>query len=159
MQLTSHFSLEEFVRSKDGIPNDPPQEVAANLIRVAEKAEEARGIWTRAMGKDVPVRISYGYRSPALNAAAGGSETSAHMEGLAADLIPKGMDLRMAWDLLRLDLVYMEDVDQLIIERGCIHVGLPTARHDFRPRHELRLDQDVNGVRKYPLFGIWEAPR
>jgi hypothetical protein len=49
----------------------------------------------------------------------------------------------------------MQDVDQLIIERGCIHIGLPVFQHHFIPRHELRLDEDINGRRAYPLFGVW----
>ncbi len=38
-----------------------------------------------------PVMITSGYRSPALNRAVGGSKTSHHMQGRAADLIVPGM--------------------------------------------------------------------
>jgi hypothetical protein len=151
MQLSEHFSFEELttVGPHIGIFNDPPQDLAGNLIKVAEKLEQARAIW------NVPVRISYGYRSEALNEAAGGSTTSAHVDGLAADVIPQGLDLRAAWDALVADPAFMQDVDQLIIERGCIHIGLPVFQHHFIPRHELRLDEDINGRRAYPLFGVW----
>ena len=153
MQLSEHFSFEELtqVGPHVGIFNDPPHELAANLIKVAEKLEQARAIW------NVPIRISYGYRSEALNGAVGGSSTSAHVDGLAADAIPQGLDLRAAWDALVADPAFMQDVDQLIIERGCVHIGLPVFQHHFIPRHELRLDEDLNGRRAYPLFGIWTA--
>jgi len=153
--LTDHFSLEELTKvgPHAGIDNTPPDGVAASLLKVAEKCEQARAIWA------VPVEISYGYRCPALNLAVGGSETSAHMVGLAADMIPEGLDLRAAWDALRQDPTFMVDVDQLIIERGCVHVGLPVEAHGFVPRHELRTDATVDGVRTYPLFGIWAPPQ
>jgi putative chitinase len=149
--LTPHFSLEELtsVGPHTGIDNDPPQAIAGNLLRVAEKLEQARAIW------NLPVRVSYGYRCEALNTAVGGSPTSAHFLGLAADAIPEGMDLRAAWDALVADPTFCEDVDQLIIERGCVHIGLAVPQHDNLPRHELRLDADVDGVRTYPLYGHW----
>lgn len=150
-QLSPHFSLEELTRTKPGIDNTPPVSVAANLLKIAEKLEQARAIW------GVRVAVPYAFRCLALNTSVGGSKTSAHLEGLAADTIPEGLDLRKAWDMLRLHPTFMADVDQLIIERGCIHIGLAVAAHGFIPRHELRTDQDIDGVRHYPLFGIWEA--
>ena len=149
--LTPHFTLEELTKvgSHVGMVNDPPQSVAGNLLAVAEKLEQARAIW------NCPVLVSYGYRSPALNDACGGSPTSAHMDGLAADAVPTDMTLREGFDALVADPTFMADVDQLIIERGCVHVGLPTEAHAWTPRHELRLEQDVAGVRTYPLYGYW----
>lgn len=150
-QLTPHFTLEELTKvgPHQGIDNTPSPLYAGGLLRVAEKCEQARAVW------NVPVDTSYGYRCPELNTAVGGSATSAHMIGLAADLIPQGLDLRAAWDALVAAPGFMADVDQLIIERGCIHIGLPVPAHQNLPRHELRLDEDVNGVRTYPLYGHW----
>jgi hypothetical protein len=149
-QLTDHFSLEELTRTKPGIPNDPPMALAKNLVLIAEKLEQARAIWK------CPVVISYGYRCPALNTACGStSSTSAHLEGLAADAVPTNLTLREAFDALVADPEFMADVDQLIIERGCIHIGLATSKRPGAPRHELRTEQVVNGERHYPLFGNW----
>ena len=149
-QITDHFTIEELTRTKAGIPNDPPMALAKNLVKIALKLEQARAIW------GFPVIVSYAYRSPALNTACGStSTTSAHLEGLAADAVPTNLTLREAFDALVADPEFMKDVDQLIIERGCIHIGLATARHGYIPRHELRLDKTVNGVRTYPLLGIW----
>jgi hypothetical protein len=153
--LTDHITLEEMTRTKPGISNEPPLALAANLLRTAEKVEEARAIWTRVLGRDCPVRIGYGYRCPALNKSVGGSSTSAHVLGLAADAVPDGLTLREAFDALVADPEFMRDVDQLIIERGCIHIGLAVPAHNNVPRHELRLDKDIDGVRHYPLYGIW----
>jgi len=110
--LTPYFTVEELTRvgPNTEVPNDPPLAVAANLLKVAEKLEQARAIW------GVPVRTSYGYRSEQLNRAVGGSPTSAHLLGLAADAIPLGLELRPAWDALVADPHFCDDVDQLIIE-------------------------------------------
>lgn len=151
--LTEHFSLEELTRvgPHTGINNEPTEEITKGLVRVAEKLEQARTIWGCA------VVVSYGYRCKALNDAVGGSPTSAHALGRAADAVPVSLTLREAFDALVADPHFCEDVDQLIIERGCIHIGLAVPQHGNVPRHELRLDQDVNGVRTYPLYGIWTA--
>ena len=151
--LTPHFSLAELTKvgPHAGIDNTPPDEIAGNLLKVADKLEAARAIWA------CPVMISYGYRCKALNDAVGSQDTSAHILGLAADAVPTNLTLREAFDALVADPSFCEDVDQLIIERGCVHIGLAVPAHGNVPRHELRLDQDVNGVRTYPLYGHWTA--
>ncbi len=158
--LTDHVTVEEMTDSHHGLDNDCPQALAGNLMRTAMKGEEARAILSAHAKQDCRLLGIRGYRCLAENNACGGSEFSAHMEALAMDFQPDPdlFELRAAWDVLRNHPTFMLDVDQLIIERGCLHFGLPTARHNFIPRHELRLDADVNGRRTYPLFGIWTAP-
>ena len=155
--LTPHFSVEELTSTgpHQGIDNTPPTVMAGSLLRVAEKLEQARTIWVAKLGHDCPVRISSGYRCKALNDAVGSKDTSAHLLAMAADALPGGLTLREAFDALVEDPTFIVDVDQLIIERGCIHVGLAVPAHNNVPRHELRLDVDVNGVRTYPLYGHW----
>ncbi len=145
--LSMHFSLEELTRSKPGILNTPTPRVLHNLSKVALKLEEARAI----LGQ--PIRISYGYRCKELNDSCGGSPTSVHLSGLAADMIPQGgLILEHAVEMLLDDPEFMMDVDQLIIERGCIHLGLP------QPRMEYRYETFVDGKRHYPLKFVWGAP-
>lgn len=158
--LTPHFSIEEFTQSHHGIYNDCPISLAANLVQTGQKAEEARGILSEQAARECTLRVAYGYRCEAENEACGGSPTSAHCEGLAVDLVPNPdlFHLRQAFEVLAQHPTFMADVDQLIIERGCLHIGLPTSRHNFVPRHELRGDSDVDGHRTYPLLGIWTPP-
>lgn len=159
--LTDHFSLEELTQSHHGIDNECPQELAANLLLIAQKAEEARAILSKAAGRDCRLRTTYGFRCKDENDACGStSTTSAHLEALAIDCVPDPalFTLRDAWDVLRLHPTFMSNVDQMIVERGCLHFGLATSRLNYIPRHELRLDRDVNGKRTYPLFGTWKAP-
>jgi len=86
VQLSDHFALWEFTTSQEAerrhIDNTPSAEVVSHLRTLCQQIlEPARA----ALG---PLRISSGYRSPALNAAVGGSKNSAHMQGFAADVIP-----------------------------------------------------------------------
>ena len=83
MQLTEHFTLDEFTRSITAsrlkIDNSVPDELMPNVKLTAIKLELVR----KALGK--PIIITSGYRCPALNARVGGVSTSAHTKGLAVD--------------------------------------------------------------------------
>jgi zinc D-Ala-D-Ala carboxypeptidase len=86
MQLTEHFSLEELIASqvaaRSGIDNTPSPAIAANLRLLAEGLERVR---VALAGK--PIHVSSGYRCEALNRAVGGAARSAHVDGLAADIL------------------------------------------------------------------------
>lgn len=119
--LTTHFNLDELTRSQTatrlGIDNTPPGSAQINLARLAEKLEAIR----TACGNR-SVQITSGYRSPALNARIGGSRTSAHMEGRAADIVVRGMTpVQVARAIERAGIV----LDQLIYEGTWVHVGIP----------------------------------
>ena len=83
MQLTEHFTLDEFTRSTTAsrlkIDNSVPDDLMPNIQLTAIKLEFVR----KALGK--PIIITSGYRCPALNARVGGASTSAHTKGLAVD--------------------------------------------------------------------------
>jgi len=123
------FSLEELTATSTGIPNDPPRGVvtslralcAAVLVPVREKV----GPWA----------ISSGYRSPDVNSAVGGSRTSQHMVGEAADGHPASMPTGDAW-LIILDMIDAGlPVDQAIIYplRGpFIHLSHTQSRQNRR---------------------------
>ena len=90
MQLTEHFTLNEFVRSetadRNHIDNTPSQEVVDNLHALCRNVLEPARV---AFGS--PIYITSGYRCPALNKAVGGKITSQHLRGEAADLQVKGV--------------------------------------------------------------------
>ena len=119
MMLTDHFDLTEFTVSetaaRQGIANDPPPYVVQNLKRLAIFLEDVRAL----LG--VPLRITSGYRSPELNAAIGGSATSAHVHGLAADFIAPPLTVIAACQRIATSMI---DFDQLIYEHTWIHFGL-----------------------------------
>jgi putative chitinase len=123
MQLTAHFSLEEFTRSDTatqmGIANDPTPEHLANLRHLADRMEAVRALFDR------PIAISSGYRNPQVNAAVGGVPNSAHALGHAADFHVDGLeDLEAAKKVRDSDLKF----DQLIYEKGrCVHISFDPA--------------------------------
>lgn len=85
MQLSKHLSLAEVTRSdsakRNGISNEPTPAHLENFKLLAEKVFEP----IREHFK-VPIHISSGYRSAALNKKIGGSLTSQHCSGEAIDI-------------------------------------------------------------------------
>jgi hypothetical protein len=85
MRLSKNLTLQEAVKSNTatrlGIPNNPEQWEVNNLRAVAENVfQPVRDHF------GVPIGVSSGYRSKALNKAIGGSKYSQHMIGEALDL-------------------------------------------------------------------------
>ena len=89
MKKYKYFELDEFIRSdtakKKGIENSPTFEIVEHLEELVEKILEPL---REAYG--MPIRITSGYRCPALNSAVKGSSTSAHLQGYAADCVVGG---------------------------------------------------------------------
>jgi zinc D-Ala-D-Ala carboxypeptidase len=84
MRLSKNFTLSEITRSNTAarlnIKNAPNKEHLKNMqVLVRDLIQPMRD----ALG---PIRISSGYRSPALNRAIGGSSKSQHCKGQALDL-------------------------------------------------------------------------
>jgi zinc D-Ala-D-Ala carboxypeptidase len=143
-QLTPHFTLEEFTDSqtaaRKGIHNIPPEnsQERKNIQRTAETMEQVRTI----LG-DKPILISSGYRSPQVNAAVGGSKSSAHMSGLAVDFSCPGFGTPKA--ICHKLHPHMKElgIDQLIHEYDTwVHLGLSASA----PRH-MAMTIDNKGTR------------
>lgn len=122
MQLTQHFSLRELTVSetaaRKGISNQPTEEHLPNLKRVAEALEVVRAHFGR------PIRVTSGYRSEAVNKAVGGSKTSAHCQGMAADFTVEGVENKLVCQWIE---KFYPDYDQVIYEfgpEGWVHLGL-----------------------------------
>lgn len=82
-----YFTIDELCDSstarKMGISNKPTEEVKKHLTELVDTLlDPLREAWGS------PITVTSGYRSPALNKAVGGSTTSAHNEGYAADMVP-----------------------------------------------------------------------
>jgi hypothetical protein len=154
---TEHFTDESLCGTgpHSSVENSPSPEVISNLQSVESVLEELRGILCQAYGEDTPIFTKYGYRSPELNALCGGSETSAHLEGLAADTSYKGHTPDSIAAVAMRHPTFMSRIDQLIIEDGCLHVGLACRASGYVARHELRHRTYLNGVPHYQLVTIW----
>lgn len=125
-QLSPHFKLSEMLASgtarTKGIPNEPTPEIVANLrLLCVEALEPIRAL----VG---PLKINSGYRSDLVNQSVGGSTTSAHSYGLAADLNP----VKGTWKQLMDQVIAAKiPLDQIIFEHTWVHVGLlhPTKKN------------------------------
>ena len=117
-----YFTIAELCRSvtarRLGIDNTPPASaVRALTILVDEVLDPLREAWGG------PIRVNSGYRCPELNKAVGGTPTSQHQRGEAADITvgSRSANRRLLALIKRLNL----PVDQCIDEKGCrwIHVS------------------------------------
>jgi zinc D-Ala-D-Ala carboxypeptidase len=143
-QLTDHFTLEEFTDSqtaaRQGIKNVPAadSQERKNIQRTAEVMEKVRTI----LG-DKPILVSSGYRSPKVNAAVGGSKTSAHVHGLAVDFSCPGFGTPLQICKALQPHMKALGIDQLIHEYNTwVHLGLTAGE----PR-QMALTIDNKGTR------------
>ena len=148
MKFPPHFTIEELTRSqtatRNGIDNTP--EDLSNLMRIAWFLESLRSK-LRMEYPGAVIIVSSGYRSPELNLVIGGSKTSAHMLGLAADIsCPDITPLELAQFIA--DTMADEGFDQVIHEfERWVHVGLSEGL----PRYELLTAVKENGKTVYKL--------
>ena len=114
MELSANFTLQELTVTQTGIPNKPGPQVINNLkLLVRNVLQPARF----ALG--MPITVTSGYRSPAVNTAVGGSPTSDHPTGRAADIT--SADNTRLFSILR-----QMNFDQLIWCGSFIHVSFRT---------------------------------
>lgn len=130
MNLTKNFSLHEMTKSETalrrGVPNTPGSAEIAALTTLAQKVlQPIRDHFARA------VKVNSGYRSPDVNALVGGSRTSDHCKGMAADIeIPGVPNYNLAlWirDNLEYTQLILEFYTPGIPDSGWVHVSYDPA--------------------------------
>lgn len=128
MQITEHFSLKELTRSESarraGIENKPSSAEMDNIYYTAQQLEKIRAYVGRG------IIVTSCFRSERVNKLVGGSPTSAHRFGLAADCDAVGLtSLAFAKEIIKMRDEGKITFDQLILEfpeRGdgaWVHVG------------------------------------
>ena len=122
-KLTEHFTLGEMTKTsyktKDG--NIPSHVAIENLKRLCSWLEMLRSEWNKRYGEgDEPIIINSAYRSWEVNKRAGGSSTSNHLVGCAADIKCLGMEQALRYAVILLDISdnAREDFDELLLERS-----------------------------------------
>jgi len=122
-----YFTIKELIKSTTAtakkIDNTPTKEVEDNLTKLVDKILDPL---REAYGK--PIKVNSGYRCPKLNRAVGGSATSQHVLGQAADITGGSKsENKILFDLIKsLKLPF----DQLIWENGGVWVHV-----SFGPRN------------------------
>ena len=136
-QLTANFSLHELSKSETalrmGFDNTPDDEATENLRLLCEKVlQPVRDHYGKG------VKVNSAYRSPESNAAVGGSKTSDHCKGMAADIeIPGVANADLAqWIMDNLEYT------QLILE--FYTPGIPDSGW-------VRVSYDPNNLKKQEL--------
>lgn len=127
--MTPNFSLKELTITNTGLPNLPDtEEMKARLTQLAMNLEHVRALLGHR-----PVYVSSAYRSKAVNRKVGGSKTSDHCNGYAADLIPPVRLIEAMHIIERSWLPF----DQLILEpaQGIVHISFaPKFRRQILTR-------------------------
>ena len=149
MQLSKHFELAEFIRSstakRAGISNMPTNAHLENIKLLCEKVLEPIRVYFAR-----PIILSSGYRSAALNRAVGGSSSSQHCSGEAADIDMDGTNITNAqiFNHIKDNLEF----DQLIWEFGTtsnpdwVHVSYES---NGRQRKQILRAVKKNGATSY----------
>ena len=152
-KLSNNFKLQEFLKSqtasRKNIDNTPDSMALTNIRTLVE------GL-LQPLRSDVghPLIVTSGYRSPELNSAIGGSDTSQHTKGEAVDI--------ESTELTNIELAEKikneYDFDQLILEfynpdegpnSGWVHVSYK----EHTNRKEILTAMKVNGKTQY-FYGI-----
>ena len=131
MKLTANFSLAEMTKSETalrfGLDNEPNDEQLANLVALCENVlQPVRDHFGKG------VKVNSGLRTPEVNAKVGGSKTSDHCKGMAADVeIPTVANADLAQFIIDSGM----DFRQLILEfytpgipdSGWVHISYNPA--------------------------------
>ena len=130
MHLTKNFTLEELTKSETALrfdlDNEPNDEQLANLVALCECVlQPVRDHFGKG------VKVNSGLRTPEVNAKVGGSKTSDHCKGMAADIeIPGVANADLAkWitDNLEFRQVILEFYTPGIPDSGWVHVSYNPA--------------------------------
>jgi zinc D-Ala-D-Ala carboxypeptidase len=126
MNLTKNFTLEELTKSETALRHDmdntPGQAEVDNLLALAENVlQPVRDHFARG------VKVNSGFRHPEVNAKVGGSKTSDHCKGQAADIeIPGVANAELAqWiaDNLEFRQLILEYYQPGVPDSGWVHVS------------------------------------
>ena len=110
MKLSKNFSLDELTASNTAIKKNIDNSASPTIVDALQ--ELVTNVLQPVREKFGPVTITSGYRCDELNKAIGGSTTSDHSYGRAADFEVKGVDNRVVAIWISENLPYK----QLILE-------------------------------------------
>lgn len=147
-QLSEHFRLSEFIKPTDSKPDDI--EIGHLRLLCTYLLEPLRQAWGSGM------TVTSGWRSWTRNAKIGGSKTSAHTLGYAADIVPSNGKMaefkafvkrKLSDSLYCYFACHTQEVpfDQCIDERNAagsewVHIGLMNAQGEQRRQFLITTD-------------------
>jgi hypothetical protein len=154
MQLSKHLSLAEVTRSetakRNGISNMPTEEHINNFKLLAEKVFEPI---REHFG--VPIHISSGYRSKALNTAIKGSLSSQHCSGEAIDIdmdgSKNGVTNKMVFDFIKNNLSFDQVSAEFPVKGNpaWVHVSYESSG---KQRKQILVAKKINNKTVYSVY-------
>ena len=157
-KLSPHFTRNEFLRSqtaeRKGIKNIPDRDQVYNMRALCSNLlEEIRSGIRKEIKSDALVIITSGFRCKKLNKAIGGSKTSQHMKGQAADLHISGVSLFDAFKYIVSESGLQ--FDKCVWEFGSwIHISYSMYGNN---RNEILSVNKVNSKNKWKLLDKCEV--
>jgi zinc D-Ala-D-Ala carboxypeptidase len=142
MNLTKNFTLSEMVKSetalRNNLDNTPGEAEIASLKLLAEKVlQPVRDHFGKG------VKVNSGFRHPDVNAAVGGSKTSDHCRGQAADIEIPGVPNAELAEWIKANLSFTQLILEFytpgIPDSGWVHVS-------YNPDNLKK--QDMTAVKK-----------
>lgn len=139
--LTRNFKLRELTRSyqaeKHGIVNEPTKGDVEALRNLCERIlQPLRDFY----GK--PIIVSSGFRSKTLNRAIGGSSSSQHLKGEAADIVFPNLSVAIDWMYF---ICHNCSFDQMLLERnrrsGAEWLHVSCCRNIAKNRYQIKIIQ------------------
>lgn len=140
-QFSKNFSLTEFVKTQTGLDNIPGPLAIESLrklvVNIMQPLRDALG---------VPITITSGFRSGAVNEAIGGAKSSQHKKGEACDFVVDGYTpTELIAIIKKLHLPYDQVIDENLKGRRWVHVSYGSLN---RREHLLAVD-GPDGKAKY----------
>lgn len=129
-QLTANFSLHELTKSETALrldmDNTPGEREIANLTELAKAIlQPVREHYAKG------VKVNSGFRHPEVNAKVGGSKTSDHCQGMAADIEIPGVPNHELAEYIaknyKFTQVILEFYTRGIPDSGWVHVSYDPA--------------------------------
>jgi hypothetical protein len=130
MNLTKNFTLSEMTKSETALRHDmdnsPDQTAISNLqVLAVHVLQPVRDHYGKG------VKVNSGFRHPDVNAKVGGSKTSDHCKGMAADIEIPGVPNAELAEWIRSNLpftqVILEFYTQGVPDSGWVHVSYDPA--------------------------------
>lgn len=130
MNLTENFTLSEMTKSETALRHDmdnsPDQTAISNLqVLAVHVLQPVRDHYGKG------VKVNSGFRHPDVNAKVGGSKTSDHCKGMAADIEIPGVPNAELAEWIRSNLpftqVILEFYTQGVPDSGWVHVSYDPA--------------------------------
>lgn len=142
LKLSEHFTLDELIVTQvRDVDNEPRSEIVLSNLR--ELARRMEGV--RSLLESKPIIVTSGFRSTLVNKIVGGSPTSAHLSGHAADFICPGFGtpFEICEKIAGSDFLF----DQLIFEETWVHLSFaPRMRREVMTKR--RHGTFVSGLRR-----------